>query len=70
MLVCGPLFIVAEDYETFDIAEHKNVLDERIFIIAGHTARSTPLIPILSILLKRPADSVSIFSKIILRNMI
>lgn len=40
-LICGPLFIVAEDYETFDIAEHKDGLDQRIFIIAAHTGIRT-----------------------------
>ena len=35
-LICGPLFIIAEDYKTFDIAEHKNIENERIFIIASH----------------------------------
>ena len=37
-LICGPLFIVAEDYETFIVAEQADGLGDPIFIIAEHTS--------------------------------
>ena len=46
---CGPLFIVAEDYNTFIIAEHATIEDDPIFVIAEHRpirqviALNTPL---------------------------